>query len=264
MILTLDVGNTNVTATLFKGLRPVKKLALPTGKFRKPGGVSALRRSFAGRSIRAVVICSVVPGIERKLSAELKKAFKVKPIFLGRDIKVPIRNLYKKPGQVGQDRLVNAYAAHLIYGSPAIIIDFGTAVTFDVTSIKGAYLGGVITPGISLSLDVLSERTALLPRVELKTVTPLLGRDTPSSIAGGMIHGYGAMCDGLVGRFRKKLKKNFRVIATGGNAALISKVSASINVVDQDLTSKGILLSYLDSSLNRASFQKNKKNKEST
>jgi type III pantothenate kinase len=162
--------------------------------------------------------------------------------ILGRDRVVPIKNLYRIKKEVGQDRLVNAYAAKMIYGAPAVIIDFGTAITFDILSKKGDYLGGLILPGIELSLCGLYKRTALLPKVELKEAMSIIGRDTVNSMRGGILFGFGAMSDGLVSRYKEILGKNTKVIATGGNSKLIRKYAKSIQVVDEDLTLKGLNL----------------------
>ena len=170
------------------------------------------------------------------------KIAKCRMTILGRDMKVPIRNLYRNKSEVGQDRLVNAYAAKVLYGSPAVVIDFGTAVTFDVVSKKGDYMGGLIMPGIGISLSSLYEKTALLPRVELKDAPHIIGKSTVNSIRGGILFGFGAMCDGLVAKYKKVLGKPLRVIATGGNASLIKKYAHSIQILDEDVTLKGLHL----------------------
>ena len=137
---------------------------------------------------------------------------------------------------------MNAYGAKIIYGAPSVVIDFGTAVTFDIVSKKGEYLGGLIMPGIGISLSSLYEKTALLPRVRLKAVADIIGRDTRSSMRGGILFGFGAMCDGLVSRYKKLLGKNTKVIATGGNAKLVKRYAKSIDIVDEDLTLKGLCM----------------------
>ena len=143
---------------------------------------------------------------------------------------------------MGQDRLVNAFAAKAIYGSPCVIIDFGTAITFDIVSKRGQYLGGLILPGIEISLASLYEKTALLPKVKLKDAPYIIGKDTKNSMRGGILFGFGAMCDGLVSRYRKILGKSTKVIATGGNASLMKKYAKSIQIVDEDLILKGLNL----------------------
>ena len=172
----------------------------------------------------------------------MKKITDCKITVVGKDAKVPIRNLYRKKGEVGQDRLVNAFAAKAIYGSPCVIIDFGTAITFDIVSKRGQYLGGLILPGIEISLASLYEKTALLPKVKLKNAPYIIGKDTKNSMRGGILFGFGATCDGLVSRYRKILGKSTMVIATGGNASLMKKYAKSIQIVDEDLILKGINL----------------------
>lgn len=243
MLLAIDIGNTNITLGLFKGKRLVKKASLPTCE---KGFDRKIKRAFYNYDVKAIVICSVVPKVERFLDRILKRLFKIKPLVLGKDIKTPIRNLYKKPKQVGQDRLVNAFAGCTFYKAPLIIIDFGTAVTFDVVSKRGAYLGGIIVPGIELSLNALSEKAALLPKVKLrsrfKSAPSILGKTTSESMLSGIFHGYASMCDGLVANLKKRFGFKFNVIATGGNAHLISQYSTSIKKSDDNLTLKGINL----------------------
>lgn len=247
MLLTIDIGNTNITFGLFRDSRLVKKAQLATSSLDKYGSfVRRLKKDRAVSGAEAIVICSVVPKAERALVKVLKQTFKARVFILGKDIKVPIKNLYKNPKQVGQDRLAAAYAAYALYGNkkPLIVIDFGTAVTFDVVSKKGAYLGGLIAPGMEMSLKALSEKAALLPKVELKKPSFILGKTTKESMASGAFYGYAAMCDGLVSKLEKRFDQKFRVLATGGNASLISPLSSSISKVDSDLVLRGINLAW--------------------
>ncbi|MFA5142927.1 MAG: type III pantothenate kinase [Candidatus Omnitrophota bacterium] len=247
ILIALDIGNTNITAGVFKYGHLVARVKIPThmnsaydhalkGLFRK-GGISP-----AGGE--DVIISSVVPAALGRVAKALKKIAKFRITVLGRDLDVPIKNLYRLKKEVGQDRLVNAFAAKKLYGSPAVIIDFGTAITFDLVSKKGEYLGGLIMPGIGISLSSLYEKTALLPCVELKDAPhiSIIGKDTVSSMRGGILFGFGAMCDELSLKYRKRLGKSLKVIATGGNASLIKKYSGSIQILDEDITLKGLLL----------------------
>ncbi len=252
MLLAVDIGNSNIALGLFKGKRLVRKLRIPT---RDKAAARKIKRAFAIYKVDATVVCSVVPEAEKRLAVILRRLFKVKPLILGRDLKVPIRNLYKEPGQVGQDRLVNAYAGRALYKTPLIIIDFGTAITFDVVSKNGAYLGGIIAPGIELSLNALAERTALLPKISLRKVPAVLGRTTSESMASGAYYGSTFICDGLVKKLRQSLGLHFNVLATGGNARLIAVHSSAVRKIDEDLTLKGINMAFL---------QKMRKIKEST
>ena len=164
------------------------------------------------------------------------------PGVLGEDIQAPVINRYRIPSQVGQDRLVNAAAAYEWYGGPAVIVDFGTAVTLDLVSRRREYLGGFIVPGLEVALAALAERTALLPRVGLKRPKEFLGRDTRSSILSGLFHGYGAMCDGLVTRMKARYAPRARVVATGGHARLMAPFCRTLQVVNPDLTLQGLEL----------------------
>ena len=244
-VLVIDIGNTNITIGLFKGERIIKKLKIPTNSCYQYGKCCAGVFRFAGlddEDALDVVVSSVVPLALARFITELNKTVKCGITIVGRDRIAPIRNLYKIKSEVGQDRLVNAYAARQLYGAPCIIVDFGTAITFDVVSPKGEYLGGLILPGIEMSLSSLYKKTALLPRVELKPATSIIGRDTVNSMRAGLLFGLGAMCDGLSTQYRKILGKKTRIIATGGNAGLIKRYAKSIQIVDEDLTLKGLRL----------------------
>jgi type III pantothenate kinase len=194
-------------------------------------------------NFKEIVISSVVPLALTRLACEISRSgFAGSVTVLGKDRQVPITNRYKVRSEVGQDRLVNAFGALTIYDTPAVIIDFGTAITFDVVSKDGSYLGGLILPGIEMGLKSLYERTALLPKIELKPAKGIIGKNTADSMRGGILFGYGAMCDGLVSAYRKVLGPKMKVIATGGNAKLISRYARSIQIVDEDLTLKSLAL----------------------
>jgi len=244
-MLAVDIGNTNITVGIFCGARMLAKTKIPTHnyslyeenikRFLKSRGIEM-------KDLETVAISSVAPLALARFIMHLGRIGCRRRAIIGRDIKVPIINKYKVKSEVGQDRLVNAFAAKSIYGAPAVIIDFGTAVTFDVVSKKGEYLGGLILPGIALSLRGLYEKTALLPKVELKPASSIIGKDTVNSIRGGLLFGFGAMCDGLIAKYRGMFGNNTITIATGGNADLIKRYAGSIDIVDEDLTLKGIAL----------------------
>jgi type III pantothenate kinase len=243
--ITVDIGNTNITVGVFIAGRLSSKGKIPTHTYSlyESGLKKIFRASGLGREvIRQMIISSVVPIALSRFVAHVNKIAKCDITIMGRDMDVPIKNLYRIKNEVGQDRLVNAYAAKLIYGAPAVVIDFGTAITFDIVSVNGSYLGGLIMPGIGISLSSLYEKTALLPKVELKAAAHIIGKDTVSSMRGGILFGFGAMCDGLVSKYRKELGKPLKVIATGGNAGLIKKYSDSIQFLDEDITLKGLYL----------------------
>lgn len=243
--LAIDIGNTNITIGVFKGKHLAEKAKIPTYSYAKyePKLKSLVKKcGLKPEDIGASVISSVVPLALARFIVSINKTFKCKISIIGRDIEAPIKNMYKTKHEVGPDRLVNAFAAKAIYGHPAVIIDFGTAITFDVVSKDGDYLGGLILPGIEMGLKSLHKRTALLPKVELKDAKHIIGTDTESSMQGGILFGYGAMCDGLVAKYREMFGKDMKVIATGGNAKLIKNYASSIQIVDEDLTLKGLYL----------------------
>jgi len=240
MLLAIDIGNTNISFGLFKGKVIVKRFAIPT----KDYNLKRLKKAAAKIDIADAVICSVVPSFTAKLARDLKILLARRPYIIGKDIKVPIKNLYRKPEQVGQDRLVNAYAGVVFYGAPLVVVDFGTAVTFDVVSGGKEYLGGMILPGLRISLDALAERTALLPRIKLERPGEFIGRDTRNSMLSGIVYGFAALADDLSRRIKDKVGKDTLVIATGGNINLIAKYCQGIDRIDRDLTLKGLNLIY--------------------
>ncbi len=250
MLLAIDIGNTNITLGIFKGNRIIRKFNIPTqevihsrrGRLNVPYG--KLIRIFREYKIDDAVICSVVPKSRAVLEKDLNKLLRKRPIIIGKDILVPIKNLYRQPKQVGQDRLVNAYAAVLLFGAPLIVVDFGTAITFDVISKNREYLGGMILPGLQVSLDALGEKTALLPKVKLSSPKEFIARDTKNSMLSGIVYGFAALTDELIKRIRDRIEENATVIGTGGNIGLIGKYCNSIAKTDVNLTLKGLSLIY--------------------
>jgi type III pantothenate kinase len=214
--------------------RIVRVFSAPTGK--------RATIPFKTRKVDRIIVASVVPGALAKTKSALKRNFPGTRIsVVGENVKVPMPCVYNKR-QIGQDRLVTAFAAKELYGLPILIVDFGTAVTFDAVSKRGAYVGGLIVPGIKMSLESLSLGTAMLPKTYLKRTRSFIGRDTRSSIRSGMIYGYAAMCDGLIALFRKKIGKDLKVVSTGGDARLISRYTRSLRKVDPHLSLKGLYL----------------------
>jgi type III pantothenate kinase len=240
MLLAIDIGNTNITFGVFKGGKIVKRFDIHTHNF----SFKILKRNLINKSIDDAIICSVVPDSTKIVVPCLKKMLGKSPYIIGKDIQVPIKNLYRNPKQVGQDRLVNAYAAIMLYKAPVIMVDFGTAVTFDVVSKDKQYLGGMILPGLKISLEVLNQRTALLPKIKLNKPEELIGRDTKNSMLSGIVWGFAAMADELIKKLKRKLGKNAKAIGTGGDINLIAEFSTQLNKVDRNLTLKGLNLIY--------------------
>ncbi len=240
MLLAIDIGNTNITFGLFQEQRIIKRFNIVTNDYSLKKIKASLPKILIGESI----ICSVVPGLTKILKKDLIRLLGKRPYIIGKDIRVPIKNLYRKPQQVGQDRLVNAYAGVVFYGSPLIAVDFGTAITFDLISKDKEYLGGMIFPGLQISLDVLAQRTALLPKIKLNRPKEFIGRDTESSILSGVVYGAAAMTDTLTERLKEKIGRNTKVIGTGGNIALIKEYCRGFDKIDPDLTLKGLNIIY--------------------
>lgn len=243
-ILAIDIGNTTISLGVFQGKRLVSNLKMPSGK-RTDYKRAIVRCLYKGKtkasSISKIILCSVAPKETSVLKSVLSKLWRKKVLLVGSDITIPIKNRYKKPKQVGQDRLVNAYAGLKLFGPGLILVDFGTAITFDVVSKKGEYLGGLIFPGLDLSLDALNKKTALLPRISIKMPKSLVGRDTISSINNGTVFGMAGACDGIIERLQKKFK-GYNVVTTGGNVRFIKKYSKKIRTIYPHLTLEGLRL----------------------
>ena len=255
-ILAIDVGNTSVLFGHFKGAKLKKTFRISTQNFvgarsSRPGRgnlaptVGRIRKIIPLKNVDAAVIASVVPEAGQRLKKIFSQKFKIKTYLIGRDLQAPILNRYRDPKQVGIDRLVNAVAAYHKTRKEAIVIDFGTAITFDVISKKGEYLGGVIAPGIELSLEALFQKTALLPKIRLAHPKRVVGKDTVESIRAGCSVGIGGLCDRVVSEITRA--QNFKpvVIATGGYAKFMSRYCKNIQAIDPHLTLKGIRLTYL-------------------
>jgi type III pantothenate kinase len=239
MLLAIDIGNTNITGGIFVADKLKFQFDIATKTYKKAELAKKLK---AYSEISECIICSVVPKLTGKLALELRRLTGRKPYIIGKDLIVPITNLYHKPKQVGQDRLVNAYAACSLYAGPLIVIDSGTAVTFDVISKDKAYLGGLIFPGMKMSLEALKEKTALLPQIKLQAPKMFIGRDTKNSILSGVVFGTAALSKELVSRIKQSLGKNTRIIGTGGNITLIQRYSGIKIEINRNLTLIGIKL----------------------
>ncbi len=235
MLLAVDIGNTNIVFGLFKGNRLVSKHRMLT---------LASNSVKAAGNIDAAVISSVVPKITRIVAENIRKRYGIDPaVVTWKGIK-SIRIMLKNKGQVGVDRLVNAAAAVKLYGPPAVIIDLGTATTFCAIDGSGRYLGGAITSGLAISRDVLHERTAKLPLIKIKKPKNVIGKNTIEAMRSGLYWGYIEMIEGMIKRFRKELGGKAKVIATGGLSPLIAKGTKMIDIVDPDLTLKGLNMIY--------------------
>ena len=246
MLLAIDIGNTATSFGIIDTRKVYSIQSVDTDLVKKSYKlkVSKILKDIEERYplVDDVVICSVVPEVLSPLKKLITDVFQKLPKVIGKDIIVPVRNRYKDPKQVGQDRLVGAYAAKELYGTPTIIIDLGTAITFDIVSKKGEYEGGMILPGIRLSAEALFKNTALLPKLEvIEEPKELIGRDTAQSILSGIFFGYGEMCSGLIRKISGNIQGRPKVIITGGFADLMKKyLSKKVTKIDPDLVFKGI------------------------
>ncbi len=252
MLLVIDVGNTNTSLGVFRGSELVAHWRLTTNRARTVDEYGVHARNlfeFAGldfKAISAIAIASVVPPLNYTLKTMAETYFNLSPVFVDSDTDTGLTILYEPASDVGADRIVDAVAAIEKYGSPCIIVDFGTATTFDVINDKGEYLGGVITPGIMISSDALFERAAKLPRVDIKRPQKVVGSSTTTAMQSGLYHGYTALVDGVLRKIIDEVggANPPRVIATGGLAPLIATGSDYIEHVDDTLTLDGLRLIY--------------------
>ncbi len=252
MLLVLDVGNTNTVLGVFAqaaAVQPEQLIAnwrvatIATQTVDEYGVL--FRNLFAMddlevKSVRGIVISSVVPPLDSTLRQVCERYFHTKPLFIEPGVKTGMPVHYDNPAEVGADRIVNSVAAFEKYGGPCVVVDFGTATTFDCVSTKGEYEGGVICPGIGISADALFERTARLPRVDIRKPPRIIGSTTVGSLQSGLYYGYLGLVDGILELLLGELGRETNVIATGGLASLIGSGSKYIKHVDDFLTLEGL------------------------
>lgn len=251
MLLVVDVGNTNTVLGLFDGAELVHDWRIRTVVDHTVDEYGMLiynlykTSRISSRKIRDIIISCVVPPMLNILEPLCRKYFSLKPLIVGPGVKTGMPIFYDNPKEVGADRIVNAVAGYEKYKQDLIIVDFGTATTFDYVSARGEYMGGCITPGIMISSEALFERAAKLPRVELSKPRSIVAKDTVSSMQAGIMYGYAGLVDGICERMKAEVKSNPLVVATGGLAKIVAPETRNINVVDDMLTLEGLRIIYL-------------------
>ena len=262
MILLFDIGNTNTHVGLANKTRVVKQINIPTSAWLGGKATSALKKFADGVRIEGAALCSVVPKVTPLVRQALRQfgapstasARTATRQQAGTVLGVPLLELtpktlrgvginYPNPKTIGPDRLANAVAARHLFGAPAVVVDFGTAVTFDVVDRKGNYVGGIIAPGLAAMTDYLHEKTALLPKIKIRETASVIGKSTEQAMLIGAVHGYRGLIRGLVAELKRELKtKRLPVVATGGYAKLIASRLPEISTVEPNLTLEGLRL----------------------
>ncbi len=242
-LLVVDVGNTNTVLGLFQGKNLAADWRLATRRDATADEVGILLNGLLGSQKSTVargIVATVVPSLHFPWKAAFRRYLGLDALFVEPGIKTGMPILYENPQEVGADRIVNAVAAFEKYGGPCIVVDFGTATTFDVINRAGEYAGGVITPGVTISAEALFSRAARLSRVEIRRPSSVIGKTTTASIQSGLYFGYLALVDGLIDRIAAEMEEPPRVVATGGLAELLGKASARIQEIDPHLTLQGL------------------------
>lgn len=248
LLLVIDVGNTNSVFGIFRGEELVRDFRVSSRAQRTADEYAALllplflQGGFPPERVRTVIVSSVVPPVQRHLEELARSTFGAEPIFVEADLDTGMEVRYDNPREVGADRIVNAVAARELCGAPVVAVDFGTATTFDVVDAEGAYVGGVITPGIGISAEALFARASRLAKVDVRKPERVLAKNTAEAIQAGLYYGYVGLVDGILERLLAELPPGCPVVATGGLAELIAGGSRFIQRVDANLTLTGLRL----------------------
>jgi type III pantothenate kinase len=246
MLLVIDVGNTNTVLGIYAGREARGQWRLSTSRTSTADEYGILIRNLLSldglqsAAIKHIMIASVVPPLNGVLEEMAAKYFHLRPLFLGPGTRTGMPVQYDNPQEVGADRIANSVAAFEKYGGPCIIVDFGTAITFDVVSKKGEYLGGVIAPGLGISAEALFQRAARLPRVDIREPETVIGTNTVGSMQSGLFYGAVGLVDGILDRLSDALGKNVRMVATGGQAGLVASASKYKLPVEPSITLEGL------------------------
>jgi type III pantothenate kinase len=243
MILLFDIGNTHTHVGLADDRRVRKQTDLPTLAW-FDGSAAARVKKFAGKKkITGAVLCSVVPRATPFVHKTVRAIWKLDALELNPKTIRGVGIDYPKPDSIGPDRLANAVAARQRFGAPVVVVDFGTAVTFDVVDARGNYVGGIIAPGLAVMTDYLHEKTALLPKITIREIKSAVGKSTEAAMLVGAVHGYRGLVRELIGELKRELRaKKLPVVATGGYAKLIAAKLPEISAIEPDLTLEGLRL----------------------
>lgn len=250
LLVLVDVGNTNTVFGVYRGDDLVESFRLSTDAERTADEYGALllplfeRAGIDPTASEAVVISSVVPPLHFTLAQLAERYFGKRPLFIEPGVKTGMPIRYDNPAEVGADRIVNSVAARELYGAPVVVVDFGTATTFDVVNAKGEYVGGIICPGITISAEALFAHASRLYRVDVKRPDQLVGRNTVNAMQAGIYYGYVGLVDGILERLMAEIPDLKNVVATGGQAEMIASGSRYIQKVDPMLTLVGLKLIY--------------------
>lgn len=248
LLLTIDAGNTNTVLGIHRGTELVTHWRLTTRREQTADEYGILVRSLFAASqidpgqIVGIALASVVPPLTPVLVTLSRQYLGHDPLVVEPGVRTGMPILYEPPSDVGADRIVNGVAAFALYGGPVIVVDFGTATTFDVVTRKGEYVGGVICPGVGISADALFQRAARLPRVDVRHPGRVIGRSTVGSIQAGLFFGYASLVEGLIARIKAELAEPAKVVATGGLAETLAAELPSLDAVDSVLTLNGLRL----------------------
>jgi type III pantothenate kinase len=247
-LLVVDLGNTNIVLGVYRGEELVNSWRLATARERTADEYGILARQLVGdamhASLEGAIVASVVPPLNSAIAFMIRKYFGIDPLFVEPGVKTGIAIHVDNPQEVGADRIVNCAAAHDRYGGPTVIVDFGTATTFDVVTANAEFVGGVIAPGLNISAEALFARAARLPRVDIRRPERVIGTNTVVNMQSGIYFGYLGLVDGILARIRTEVPNLQRVVATGGLASLFAEESEHIDDVDPELTLKGLKIIY--------------------
>jgi type III pantothenate kinase len=247
-LLVVDLGNTNLVLGVYRGAELINSWRLATARERTADEYGILARQLVGDAIHndleGAIVASVVPPLNSAMTFMIRKYFGIEPLFVEPGVKTGIAIHVDNPAEVGADRIVNCAAAHEKYGGPTVIVDFGTATTFDVVTANAEFVGGVIAPGLNISAEALFARAARLPRVDIRRPDHVIGTNTVVNMQSGIYFGYLGLVDGILARIRNEVPNLKRVVATGGLATLFAEDSEHIDEVDPELTMKGLKIIY--------------------